>query len=104
MVDAINGAKQAIVITESYGDAEINWDTRSMADTEVLLESALSYIRKKKAEEDAKVQEITTCIVDCLNSIKNLPTDKDGVVSAKEAQQILKDYANKIYRTTISKD
>lgn len=98
MVDCINSAKQAIVITESYGDAQIDWDARSLADVQLLLEKSLDFIKTKKAEEDAKLLKIKEALGGYLHEMVNLPKDQDGMHNIKDAQKVLDDYANEIYR------
>lgn len=43
--------KQIIIITESHGDANIEWDCRSLDDVIALLKSAESFITEKQVEE-----------------------------------------------------
>ena len=45
--------KQIIIITESHGDANIEWDCRSLSDVIVLLKSAESFITEKQIEKIA---------------------------------------------------
>ena len=97
MIDWINSAKQAIVITESYGDAQIDWDARSLADVQLLLEKSLDYIKAKKAEEDAKLLKIKEALSGYLHEMVNLPKDQDGMHNIKDAKKVLDSYANEIY-------
>lgn len=43
--------KQVVVITESHGDANIEWDCRSLDDVMALLKSAESFIAEKQIEK-----------------------------------------------------
>ena len=45
--------KQIVIITESHGDANIEWDCRSLDDVIVLLKSAESFITEKQIEKVA---------------------------------------------------
>ena len=45
--------KQVVVITESHGDANIEWDCRSLSDVIVLLKSAGSFITEKQIKKIA---------------------------------------------------
>ena len=64
--------KQVVLISESSGQAEIDWDTRSVEDTKKLLECGLSFINKqlgvKPTEWSEKDNKIKKRILDLLNA------------------------------------
>jgi len=47
IVEKAKSEKQRVLITETNGNAGIDWDTRSLADTKMLLEYGLDFINKK---------------------------------------------------------
>lgn len=51
--------KQRVLLTETNGDANIDWDTRSLRDVKLLLEYGLDYIKKleKQSEQDNNEDE-----------------------------------------------
>lgn len=44
--------KQVVLVTESDGNAEIGWDTRSLEDAKNLLEYGISFINKQLSEKN----------------------------------------------------
>ena len=57
IISKAKSEKQAILITESDGNAEISWDTRSLKDTKLLLEHGLEYINKQLGIKPAEWSE-----------------------------------------------
>jgi len=59
MFNEVENSKQVIVIGESYGDAVMHWDTRSLVDTLALLKSAEEYISNQieKCRSDEHLRE-----------------------------------------------
>lgn len=49
--------KQRVLLTETNGDANIDWDTRSLQDVKLLLEYGLDYIKKLEKQGDTDVVE-----------------------------------------------
>ena len=60
IVEKAKTEKQRVLITESNGDAYIDWDTRSFDDTKQLLEHGLNYIKKYENTSKQKPAEKTT--------------------------------------------
>jgi hypothetical protein len=50
----IKSEKQVVLITETNGDANIDWDTRSLQDVKLLLECGLDYIKKLEKRGEQK--------------------------------------------------
>ena len=48
--------KQRVLLTETNGDANIDWDTRSLQDVKLLLEYGLDYIKKLEKQGEKKHQ------------------------------------------------
>ena len=46
IVERAKTEKQRVLITESDGEANIDWDTRSLQDVKLLLEYGLDYVKK----------------------------------------------------------
>ena len=71
--------KQRVLLTETNGEANIDWDTRSIQDVKLLLEYGLDYI--KKLENQVEQKASYTTIVETgdggINALvtRELPTD-----------------------------
>ena len=71
--------KQRVLLTETNGEANIDWDTRSIQDVKLLLEYGLDYI--KKLENQVEQKASYTTIVETGNGginalvTRELPTD-----------------------------
>ena len=51
--------KQRVLLTETNGDANIDWDTRSLQDVKLLLEYGLDYIKKLEKQGEQKTSYTT---------------------------------------------
>lgn len=71
--------KQRVLLTETNGDANIDWDTRSLQDVKLLLEYGLDYIKKleKQGEKKASCTTIVETGDGGINALvtRELPTD-----------------------------
>lgn len=47
LIGRAKSEKQVVLLSESNGNAEINWDTRSLEDTKRLLENGIAFINKR---------------------------------------------------------
>jgi len=74
IISRATSEKQVVLISESNGNAEIGWDTRSLEDAKKLLEYGLAFINKQLGTEPAEWSE----------------EEKD----LQEASDYLRDYAN----------
>ena len=52
IVERARTEKQRVLVTESDGVANIDWDTRSLQDAKLLMEYGLNYIKKKLSKQD----------------------------------------------------
>ena len=58
IVEKSKTEKQRVLLTETNGDANINWDCRSMDDVEVLLNCGLEYIRGLKTNKQKPTDKV----------------------------------------------
>ena len=56
IVEIAKSAKQRVIITESHGDANVDWDARSLQDVKMLLECGLKYINREIEKQSEQKQ------------------------------------------------
>lgn len=99
IVEKAKSEKQRVLLTETNGKAGIDWDTRSLTDTKMLLEYGLDFINKKleKQGEQKSVEVIN--IEDELNRWMGCEAFPEGVniTPLPKAMEITKRTARHFY-------
>ena len=88
IISRATSEKQVVLISESSGEAEIGWDTRSLEDAKRLLEYGLAFINKNITDttENQKATETPQWMIDFLNDILSSCIIYDDYVRRQEYQ------------------
>lgn len=95
IIEKAKTEKQRVIITETDGNANIDWDTRSLADTKKLLEYGLDFINKKFEKQGeqqhawSKEDEIRLDRI-CKTLWKNRKGDTDEIYQQEQDVDFLK--------------
>ena len=107
IVERARTEKQRVLVTESNGVANIDWDTRSLQDAKSLMEYGLNYI-KKELEKQGKQSPLQTNERAWLYLVADVLTWKDGIGQYLDdprvqilAKKLCNEYAQRLYDSSV---
>ena len=95
IVERAKTEKQRVLITESDGEANIDWDTRSLQDVKLLLEYGLDYVNKLEKQGREKPADKVEPIFGVGDTMRTLQEASNGIT---EGTPVVVSIDNEYYR------